>query len=318
MGSSPHDLRPALSRRAPRPNPGARSPASRSRRTRRSRSRRCGPACAISRRPSRCCPGTSRRTARTAPRSSRRIRVDYLLWKRPSKEWSSFQFRETLTHWALRWGNGYAEIEPTRLGRPFALWPIHPERVRSAARRGRRVDELRHAIEAGDLYYEVDTARRTQGRATCRREHVPYPRLRRRPGRRQRDRLRRAVARLGAAAQLFGAAFFGNGMNPAGVVINKKPLKPDGLKRQKAEFEQLYKGPNNANRPRSSTTMPTGSDRLQCREAQLIDVHQYLVEEHLPLVRRAAAQGDAPAARDLHQHRVAGHRSRGRQRSRPG
>src|SRR5262249_9418764 len=31
--------------------------------------------------------------------------VDYLLWKRPSPEWSSFQFRETLTHWAVRWGN---------------------------------------------------------------------------------------------------------------------------------------------------------------------------------------------------------------------
>jgi phage portal protein BeeE len=31
------------------------------------------------------------------------------------------------------------------------------------------------------------------------------------------------------AVQLFGASFFGNGMNPAGVVINKKPLKPGGL-----------------------------------------------------------------------------------------
>src|SRR5262245_12896233 len=26
--------------------------------------------------------------------------LDYLLWKRPSPEWSSFQFRETMTHWA--------------------------------------------------------------------------------------------------------------------------------------------------------------------------------------------------------------------------
>ena len=31
--------------------------------------------------------------------------VDYLIYKRPNPEWSSFQFRETLTHWALRWGN---------------------------------------------------------------------------------------------------------------------------------------------------------------------------------------------------------------------
>src|SRR6267142_2555731 len=26
--------------------------------------------------------------------------VDYLLWKRPNDEWSSFQLRETLVHWA--------------------------------------------------------------------------------------------------------------------------------------------------------------------------------------------------------------------------
>ena len=43
-------------------------------------------------------------------------RVDWLLWKRPSPEWSSFQFRETLTHWALRWGNGFAEIERDQAG----------------------------------------------------------------------------------------------------------------------------------------------------------------------------------------------------------
>jgi phage portal protein BeeE len=37
--------------------------------------------------------------------------IDWLIYSRPNPEWSSFQFRETLTHWALRWGNGWAEIE---------------------------------------------------------------------------------------------------------------------------------------------------------------------------------------------------------------
>src|SRR5579871_4403133 len=44
-----------------------------------------------------------------------------LIGRRPNPEWSSFQFRETLTHWALRWGNGYAEIERDGAGRPVAL-----------------------------------------------------------------------------------------------------------------------------------------------------------------------------------------------------
>src|SRR6185369_6534710 len=51
------------------------------------------------------------------------------------------------------------------------------------------------------------------------------------------------------AAQLFGATFFVNGISPAGVLINKQPLTPDGLLRQKAEYDQLYEGPSNANKP---------------------------------------------------------------------
>jgi phage portal protein BeeE len=69
------------------------------------------------------------RAGKAGPEIQNRHPIDYLLWKRPSLEWSSFQFRETLTHWALRWGNGYAEIERNILGMPIALWPIHPERV---------------------------------------------------------------------------------------------------------------------------------------------------------------------------------------------
>jgi HK97 family phage portal protein len=84
--------------------------------------------------------------------------VDYLLWKRPSKEWSSFQFRETLTHWALRWGNGIAEIEPDQLGRPYAMWPIHPSRVRFCRADEPEQDAYGTVIEAGDLFYEIDSA----------------------------------------------------------------------------------------------------------------------------------------------------------------
>jgi HK97 family phage portal protein len=82
------------------------------------------------------------------------------------------------------------------------------------------------------------------------------------------------------AAQLFGATFFGNGMNPAGVVINKKPLKPDGLKRQKAEFDQLYKGPSNANKTAFlDNDAEWKAIGFNARDAQLIELHQHLVED---------------------------------------
>jgi HK97 family phage portal protein len=42
---------------------------------------------------------------------------------------TAFSGRQTLTQWALGWGNGYAEIERNGIDRPTALWPIHPSRV---------------------------------------------------------------------------------------------------------------------------------------------------------------------------------------------
>ncbi|MBN9007254.1 MAG: phage portal protein [Rhizobiales bacterium] len=208
--------------------------------------------------------------------------VDYLLWKRPSKEWSSFQFRETLTHWALRWGNGYAEIEPDQAMRPFAMWPIHPERVTVCRAIEPAVDGYGTRIDVGDLYYEIDTRGTTQGPSTILAAANMFHIRGFGEGPVGVNVIAYAGQSLGwaRAAQLFGASFFGNGMNPAGVVVNKKPLKIDGLKRQKAEFEQLYKGPNNANRTafldNDADWKPLG---FNARDSQLIDVHQYLVEE---------------------------------------
>lgn len=209
----------------------------------------------------------------------KRHSVDWLLWKRPNPEWSSFQFRETLTHWALRWGNGFAEIEPDQLGRPFALWPIHPDRTEVCRALEDSYSDSGDEIAAGELFYEVSNGSGAKVKIAAKRMfHVrgfgegPVGV----------NVIHYAAQSLGwaHAAQLFGASFFGNGMNPAGVVINKKPLKPEGLRQQKAEFEQLYKGPRNANR---TAFLDNDADwkaiGFNAREAQLINVHQHLVEE---------------------------------------
>lgn len=205
--------------------------------------------------------------------------VDWLLWKRPSSEWSSFQFRETLTHWALRWGNGYAEIEPDQAGRPFAMWPVHPSRVIVCRATEASTDDYGVLIRQGEVYYEVDnqTSRKVVlaarsmfhirgfGETVVGANVIAY-----------------AAESLGwaRAAQLFGASFFGNGANIAGVVINKKPLKPEGLRKQKAEFDQLYKGVRNAHKTahldNDADFKPIGVDP---KDAALIQTHYLLVEE---------------------------------------
>jgi phage portal protein BeeE len=86
--------------------------------------------------------------------------------RRPNPEWSSFQFRETLVHWALRWGNGYAEIERdlsagrSRCGRSI------PSASRSAA--------IRTAASSFSRRQRIRPAHRHRSR----RGYVPHPRLR--------------------------------------------------------------------------------------------------------------------------------------------
>jgi HK97 family phage portal protein len=205
--------------------------------------------------------------------------VDYLLHKRPSPEWSSFQFRETLTHWALRWGNGYAEIEPDQAGRPYAMWPIHPERVDACRSDVDGVDSYGDAIPAGALFYEVNNG--TKGKIILSSRRMFHVRGFG-EGAVGVNVIHYAAQSIGwaRAAQIFGASFFGNGATPATVVLNKKPLKEGGLKRQRAEFEQLYKGPGKANRTafldNEADIKRIGSN---AEETQLIEIHQHLVEE---------------------------------------
>lgn len=194
--------------------------------------------------------------------------VDWLLSREPNEETSSLQFRETLTHWALRWGNGYAEIERNSVGNPIALWPIHPDRVRVC----RDANTLK-------LYYEVSTG--------------SGPRMRIEPDCMFHIRgfgegpvgvnvLAYAAQSLGwvKAAQLFGASFFGNGMNLGGVVVNKNALKPAGLRRQKEEFSQLYKGPHRGNKwAHIDNDADVKPFAIEPNKAQFIETQQHLVEE---------------------------------------
>lgn len=208
--------------------------------------------------------------------------VDWLLWKRPSPEWSSMQFRETLTHWALRWGNGYAEIEPDQLDRPYAMWPIHPERTFVCRAIEDGYSSSGDPILEGELFYEVNNGDGTgAGRVKIAAKRMFHIRGFG-EGPVGVNVIQYAAESLGwaKAAQLFGASFFGNGATPATVVLNKKPLKTKGLQRQRAEFEQLYKGPRNANK---TAFLDNEADiktiGLDAEKSQLLQTHQYLVEE---------------------------------------
>ncbi len=194
--------------------------------------------------------------------------VDYLLFRRPNPEWSSLQFRETLVQWAIRWGNGYAEIERDDRGLPVALWPIHPETV----------TPVRSPNAPYALTYEVSTNGSKVVLAARDVFHI----------RGYGDNevglsvIQFASESIGRAKaiQLFGAAFFGNGMQPSGVVVNKKPLKPDGLQRQKDEWAETHVGVRNKLKTffldNDATFIPT---TVNARDSQLTEIEAHMVTE---------------------------------------
>ncbi len=206
--------------------------------------------------------------------------IDWLLYKRPNPEWSSFQFRETMAHWALRWGNGLAEIEPNANDTaPAALWPIHPERAHYCRSETDGYATNGDFIPAGELYYEINNGAAPQTVFAAKRIfHVrgfgegPIGV----------NVINYASQSIGwaRAAQLFGAAFFGNGANVSTVIINKTKISPAGLDLQKIEFDDLTKGPRNAHK-----AYHLGGDGdikrigLNAQETQLIEAQMFLVEE---------------------------------------
>ena len=205
--------------------------------------------------------------------------VERVLYTRPSPEYSSRQFRETLTHWALRWGNGYAEIEPDQVRRPIALHPIHPGRVEVCRATADGLDAYGDRIAAGELFYEVSNG--TSGVVVLSAMRMFHIRgLGDGP-------VGMSVAQCAAqsigwakAAQLFGAAFFGNGANLSLVVKNKKPLSPEALALQKAEFEAMYRGPRNSHRTAhvdADTDVVAIGSKLA--DSQFVELNQHLIEE---------------------------------------
>lgn len=162
-------------------------------------------------------------------------RVDQMLNGRTSPETSSFQFRETLVHHALRYGNGYAEIVPDQIGRPMEMYPLHPTRVEVCRALEATRDAYGDEIAAGELFYEVSGS---AGKVTLSPKRIFHLRGLGDDGPVGVSVLDFAAQSIGwaLAAQLFGASFFGNGMNIGGVVTNKVPMSPEGLALQKAEI----------------------------------------------------------------------------------
>lgn len=143
-------------------------------------------------------------------------------------ETSATHGRETLTQWALGHGKGMAEIERDGNGKPLALWPIHPTRVKLSRRNG-ALGWLVKGLKPGDpdvwladvdVFHVHGMGDGVEGYSVL--------------------RYASEALGLGLAAQSFGAEFFGQDLAVGATFTLKTPLDAEGLKDFRAHMKEQY------------------------------------------------------------------------------
>ena len=196
----------------------------------------------------------------------------HLLHREANPEMGPMTFRETLTGWALGWGNGIAEIERAGNGDPVALWPIHPNRVAM-----KRLPADRDPLQS--LVYEV----RNEGAEPTYLSTANVLHLIGRGGGIWGKSIAQVAAEsigVGLAAQSFGAAFFGNGTHICGVLEHPGELDDDAHERLRKDWVDRYGGPGNVGKPAIlEEGMKWARVGIPPEEAQFLETRQFQVEE---------------------------------------
>lgn len=159
-----------------------------------------------------------------------------LLGEQANPYMDALTFRQVLQGHVLTWGNGYAEIERDGAGRPLNLWPLAPDLVEPAMKGNRLTYEVKNrkggsgvVLDPADvLHIKAYSSNGYQGLSPIR-QH------------------REAIG-LGRAAEEFGAAFFGNGASPGGVLQHPEALNEKARDNLRASWERMHKGLDNAHR----------------------------------------------------------------------
>lgn len=160
-----------------------------------------------------------------------------ILRTRPNPEMSAQTFKETLTAWALTWGNGCAEIERNAGGQVVALWPISPDRV----------DFKRD--ENKNLVYEVSNE--LGGTTVLLPDNVFHVHGLGFDGISGYSVVSMAARDIGSglAADDFMNSFFGNGTIVGGVLEHPETLSQQAYDRIKESWEKRHGGPAQAWKP---------------------------------------------------------------------
>ena len=160
----------------------------------------------------------------------------WLLHDQPNNRQTSFEWREMMMGHALLRGHAYSEILPGPRGAVDQLVPLHPDRISP------KDGEMDPAT--GRLRYWYTMPNGTK-RAILQEDMFH---LRGAMGGVSIIQAARESIGMGIALARYGAATFGNGARPSGVVKSDKVIAGPGREKLRQEINQMHGGPDNAGR----------------------------------------------------------------------
>ncbi len=192
-----------------------------------------------------------------------------LLHESPSTLMTSQSLRETITHWALGWGNGYAAIT-WNMGNVPELHPVHPSRVKP----------LRSKTNPNEVIYEVKNNDNTSDYINQKDMiHIHGLGTNGITGYSILNFAAESVG-LGIAAQAFGATFFGNGANAGTVIQYPGEMGEKAYGRLRESWAEKYVGVQKSHKP---IILEEGAtfERLSIppNEAQFLETREFNVED---------------------------------------
>lgn len=194
---------------------------------------------------------------------------------------SSTSFYQTLIHWAIGAGNGYAEIVKNSLGQPVEMWPIHPSRVTPFFKSDMTLHyriTARNTIQGQTFDFVELSAENVYNLVGLGGDGIVGYSLY--------QILAQSIG-VGLATQNCAASYYGNGTTLSGVLENPGKLSKEAYARMRSSWDKLHSG-GAANKNKvaileeATKFNPTTSD---ASNAQLIESRKFTVLEVARAVR---------------------------------
>jgi HK97 family phage portal protein len=207
--------------------------------------------------------GVYQRTDDGSRREAREHPADRLLRISPNGETTPLRWRQSWMLHALLHGNGYAEIQRTGRGAPYALHLLDP--CTTCAKR-----------EGGRLGYALDGGRWLEAANVLHLAGIGFDGV---TGYNFVRLLRQAIG-LGMGAESYAADYFANGAEPGGVIESPAKLNPEGRANLRDGWHGRHGGPGRRHSVAvleqgakwvATTTDPEKSQLSETRKYQLLD-----------------------------------------------